>query len=526
MNFIRQMIELVRKIRDRIVAHYRKEEVDHRKEDFYSEFAGGGRKLTLPSDGDPKGRRASRWASFFGLLAIVAVMGALFYRVMAAFFLPLFLALLLTVIFRPLYLWFVEKSGGLKRLSAGLTTAIVLFLALAPLAWAATLAVKEGNQLVAELKVADVQKRLEKVRKMAGLDMHYIQELNQVDKILTELLDAEADQTVEFQQSRLNDAREQLQAFRAELPERLQSRLEGRIVPLETLLQSSPDTMVPESDLEDALIYVEQIKQSMTGGPLNSWMTQQANPSEEQIRDWRRSSLEFATNNFFSATGATTGFVISFVVGLLIMVVSLYFFLVDGRVLLDLLMNFSPLEEVYERELLIEFDRVSRAVVVATLLSALVQALLAGFGFWVAGLEAVFLLIMLTFVLAMVPFVGAAAVWLPASLYLWFYEDRFGPAVFIFFYGLLVVSLSDNIIKPLVLHGQSKIHPLLALLSILGGVQALGPVGIFVGPMVVAFLQTLLKLLHREMVTLDANEARAERSSNRPAEDTSVPDAM
>ncbi|MEM9412746.1 MAG: AI-2E family transporter, partial [Planctomycetota bacterium] len=61
----------------------------------------------------------------------------------------------------------------------------------------------------------------------------------------------------------------------------------------------------------------------------------------------------------------------------------------------------------------------------------------------------------------------------------------------------------DNFIKPLVLHGQSNLHPLFALLSILGGVSALGPIGILIGPMIVAFLQTLLKLLQRELVTLD-----------------------
>ena len=60
--------------------------------------------------------------------------------------------------------------------------------------------------------------------------------------------------------------------------------------------------------------------------------------------------------------------------------------------------------------------------------------------------------------------------------------------------------MADNVIKPLVLHGQSNMHPLLALLSVIGGVQALGPIGILVGPMIVAFLQALLNILHTELV--------------------------
>jgi hypothetical protein len=70
----------------------------------------------------------------------------------------------------------------------------------------------------------------------------------------------------------------------------------------------------------------------------------------------------------------------------------------------------------------------------------------------------------------------------------------------------LIISQADNDIKPYVLHGQSNLHPLLALLSVLGGVQALGPVGILVGPMVVVFLQVLLRLVQREMSSLDRSE--------------------
>jgi predicted PurR-regulated permease PerM len=63
------------------------------------------------------------------------------------------------------------------------------------------------------------------------------------------------------------------------------------------------------------------------------------------------------------------------------------------------------------------------------------------------------------------------------------------------------------VVKPLVLHGRSNLHPLLALLSVLGGIQALGPIGIFVGPMVVAFLQTLLNMVHAELNSMAKGNA-------------------
>jgi predicted PurR-regulated permease PerM len=164
----------------------------------------------------------------------------------------------------------------------------------------------------------------------------------------------------------------------------------------------------------------------------------------------------------------------------------------------------SPLEEQHVRELAAEFDRACRAIVSATLLSAVAQGLLAGIGFYFCGLErSVALLTVLTMVLALVPFTGAAAVWIPVSLYLYFYEGSTWTAVALAIYGAVVISGADNVIKPLVLHGQSNLHPLLALLSVLGGIQALGPIGILVGPMVVVFLQVLLRLVQRELSSLD-----------------------
>jgi predicted PurR-regulated permease PerM len=122
-------------------------------------------------------------------------------------------------------------------------------------------------------------------------------------------------------------------------------------------------------------------------------------------------------------------------------------------------------------------------------------------------LDSVFLLTLLTAVMALVPFLGAASVWIPACLWLYFYDERTWAASLLAIYGAAIVSMADNVIKPLVLHGQSRLHPLLALLSVLGGVQALGPIGILVGPMVVAFLQTLLNMLHRELITMDREPA-------------------
>ena len=195
------------------------------------------------------------------------------------------------------------------------------------------------------------------------------------------------------------------------------------------------------------------------------------------------------------------------------MIIGLYFFLLDGPAMLESLQGLSPIEDKHEKELAEEFARVSRAVVVATLLSAAVQGILAGLGFWFCGLESIFLLTLLSGVLAMVPFVGAAAVWIPCALYLYFVDNNPYAAIGLAIYGGAIISMADNIIKPWILHGQSNLHPLLALLSVIGGVAVLGPIGILIGPMIVVFLQTLLKILQREMHLMENTKTPAIESA-------------
>ena len=190
---------------------------------------------------------------------------------------------------------------------------------------------------------------------------------------------------------------------------------------------------------------------------------------------------------------------------LFILTLSIFYFLLDGPEMVRSAMELSPIDDAYEEEMITEFSKLSRAVVVATLLSAIAQGLLAGIGYaCVWGGESLFMLIILTTLLAMVPFVGAAAVWVPVCIYLAFVEEgRIAAAIGLGLYGFFIISMADNIIKPWVLKGQSNLHPLFALLSVLGGVQALGPIGVLVGPMIVAFLQSLLNILHRDLKRMD-----------------------
>jgi len=232
------------------------------------------------------------------------------------------------------------------------------------------------------------------------------------------------------------------------------------------------------------------------------WIRGQLDPEASQIHELQTKVREAATGFAVGTGQAVGGYLGGLIVGLGVMIISLYYFMADGPAMIRAVMHLSPLDDRYEEELLNEFTTISRAVVLATLLSAFAQGLLASIGYFFAGFQSVFLLTVVTMFLALIPFVGAAAVWGACSLWL-FFDNHLTEAICLALYGGLVVSMIDNLIKPMVLHGQSKLHPLLALLSILGGIKALGPIGIFVGPMGVGFLQALLNMLHNELMALD-----------------------
>ena len=203
---------------------------------------------------------------------------------------------------------------------------------------------------------------------------------------------------------------------------------------------------------------------------------------------------------------------IGILIGLAIMVIALYYFLADGPAMIDAVMDLSPLDCRYEQELLDAIRRREpgrRRGDAACRPSC--KARWPGFGYYLAlpSEAPIFLLTALTMVTALVPFVGAAAVWICVCGWVYLYGEHVvdgkvvqgdpTTAIILAIYCTIVVSGIDNVIKPLILHGQSKLHPLLALLSILGGVQVLGPVGILVGPMLVSFLQALLNMLRKEL---------------------------
>jgi predicted PurR-regulated permease PerM len=124
------------------------------------------------------------------------------------------------------------------------------------------------------------------------------------------------------------------------------------------------------------------------------------------------------------------------------------------------------------------------SVVYGILGTALAQGVLAGIGFWVAHVPGASLLGLATFFLSVVP-VGPPLIWGSAAVWL-YYQGELGWAIFLALWGLLVVSMVDNFLKPFIISRGSSLPFILVFLGVLGGVVAFGFIGVFLGPTLLA----------------------------------------
>jgi predicted PurR-regulated permease PerM len=184
---------------------------------------------------------------------------------------------------------------------------------------------------------------------------------------------------------------------------------------------------------------------------------------------------------------------VNLILHIVLMFYSMYFFLIDGHVLLRDSMEYLPLSKTQRTHLVNRFASVSIASIKSTVVIGVIQGTLGGTGFFVAGIPgAVFWGAVMT-VLAMIPGIGTALVWIPAAIFL-IIEDRIQATIVFALYFILVVGLIDNVLRPRLVGRESQMHELLVLLSTLGGLMVFGLAGFIIGPVIAALFIALWEM--------------------------------
>jgi predicted PurR-regulated permease PerM len=200
-----------------------------------------------------------------------------------------------------------------------------------------------------------------------------------------------------------------------------------------------------------------------------------------------------AVATIWAALAATS----SAIFGAAMMLIALYFLLAEGGDLVSWLEGALPLRRGQTRELLGEFRRVSYSVIVSSVITSGVQAVAALIGFFVGRVPHPVFFGAVTFFGAFIPAIGAAGVCLFAAAIL-FATGHAYAALFLALWGVLVVGLVDNLVKPLLIKVGMEMHSAVVFFALIGGLGAFGSIGLLLGPLVVAGFLTLVRIYRRD----------------------------
>ncbi len=369
----------------------------------------------------------ARIVSLSILSTLIVILGLTFFRVLAPFVMPLFLAGVTTLLVQPWFQKLIVRLRGRVRLAAGLLSVGMLMAILIPL----TVGI-----LLASLELYTVANTVtdDAFLKQAGATVS-----TKTDMILG--------RSVEF--------------------------ANGYLPPDRQASHESAKALVREK-LRDALTGIGDRSLGMLG------------PTVSKTVD---------------LVGRLLSTMVLLLVGLTIYVIALYYFLADGPDLIAAAEKLIPVHVDYQRDLLNEFAKAVRSVVLATFMAAIAQGLATTVVLELFGFGHLFAILILSTIFSLIPLAGAWIVWAPFAIGL-FASGHWIQGLVLTSYGVIVVGMLDNVVRAYVLNSDTKLHPLLALVSVLGGIQTLGLWGVFIGPIVASCLYALVRIFNTELFAL------------------------
>ena len=194
-----------------------------------------------------------------------------------------------------------------------------------------------------------------------------------------------------------------------------------------------------------------------------------------------------------------TTFIISIpiiIAQVLLTIVISYFILKEWKNIVQKTVALLPMRTKTIKRLIKEFGNITYTVIYAQLFVALIQGIIGAIGFYMFGVPFPIILGMAMAFFALIPTVGTALIWVPASLFLilsgYFSQNYWvlGKGIGLFLYGILIISMIDNILLAKIVHAKAKVNQIVVMVGVIGGASLFGVVGIFVGPILLPLLIT------------------------------------
>ena len=234
-----------------------------------------------------------------------------------------------------------------------------------------------------------------------------------------------------------------------------------------------------------------------------AWLDQRAGISPAQLQGWFIEAVRNLLERLMSSGGSVVLGALGTFVSFMLMLFVLFFVLRDGPVLAQQVVRMLPIEERRRSRLWQHLQDVTRAVFMGIGFTALIQGILVGVGFWIAGLPSPLVFGVLGALFALVPVVGTVIIWGPGAIFLATHGDS-GHAIFLAAWGVIVVGMVDNFLRPMLISGQVQVPTLAVFIGVMGGLSAFGFIGLFVGPIVLGLLVALFRFESEERIATKA----------------------
>ena len=216
------------------------------------------------------------------------------------------------------------------------------------------------------------------------------------------------------------------------------------------------------------------------------------------IQEWLTRVAEASLKNVGSLGSGMVLGALGTLVGFFFMLFLLFFFLRDGPIMFSRLKRLIPVPEEHREQLFNHLASVTRGVFYGIGLTAIVQGVMVGIGFAIAGLPSPVVFGVLAGILALLPAGGAAIVWIPAVLFLAF-SGHWGMTTFMLIWGV-IVSTSDNFLRPILVSRYAPVSAFTVFVGVVGGIAAFGTIGIVVGPVFLALVAAILQYFDEKVI--------------------------
>lgn len=196
------------------------------------------------------------------------------------------------------------------------------------------------------------------------------------------------------------------------------------------------------------------------------------------------------------------------IVTLVISLLTMFFMVRDCHNMKDTVLDLVPLKREHTEQILEQIANTVRSVFFAVVIVAGIQGVIALITYWIAGVDGAIALALITTLLCTIPLLGAPIIYVPLGLFL-IIEGSIWQGILVLGVGFLIISQIDNLLRPLFIGARTKLHEIPVFFSLLGGVIALGPIGLMAGPMLLTLILAIvdiLRLRKEQTATMDEIE--------------------